>query len=220
MSVKKVSCYTLLELLIVCSIIALLGTGVAVAYSNILAQSKDLIVKQEMDNIKKAFNRFYSDVQPDSEKLQLLTRYGLEPLIKIRRDGSATAWFEEYDPERQRGWNGPYLDAATFNFKVMIEEKEYPVKINTSSGFQAFVKSTAIIPDPVQCDAYGGYYRIVRSDGKSFKSNDAVTKLALIFTGPDKEFDAKPNYFTEKDSEAKNKFKGDDVVLELLNPGV
>ncbi len=53
--------FTLVELLVVVSIIAVVGSGVAVSYANHRKEARDQVTLHEMFQIKEAFLRFYND---------------------------------------------------------------------------------------------------------------------------------------------------------------
>ncbi len=122
--------FTLLELLIVVSLLAVLATVALIANEGVYEQAEVDATKYEMAELRKALLQFRRDVGhfPDaagliaeSDRLALLSSCQSIDNTKINTTAGVSydAGCEVWNPDTHRGWNGPYLDnvGADFAFK-------------------------------------------------------------------------------------------------------
>ncbi len=201
--------FTLVELIVVIAIIAVVGSGVAVSYIGLEQEKKDEMTLYEMNEIKKAFTRFYDDNYlklnkplekhngtTETDKMVYFETYGLWALLKkkIEITGSPDMEFPEYDSLKENGWNGPYLENMNL----------YSGKSITVGGYEF----------PQINDKYADYYRIVHLNAGGYK------KLLLVcIRGVQDVTSANAISRIDVTTEAV-KLKdtsNDDLVMELLN---
>ncbi|NLZ62444.1 MAG: hypothetical protein GX902_01430 [Lentisphaerae bacterium] len=163
--------FTLLELLIVIGMLGALATLILPHLAVAKTEAFDPMVQTEMQDIRIAFQRFYNDVMPDEVQLELFRKYGLAPLMQSELPGIYN--FAGWDPDRCRGWRGPYL------------ESEGTRIIDANSDGQAQAESGISIPvilDPyAKADNDARYYRVLCGKKDSFTYDP--DKLALVFIG-------------------------------------
>ncbi len=154
----------MIELLIVIGLLGALATLMLPRLTATRTDAMDPIVHKEMQDIRRAFQRFYSDVMPNDAQLEIVRTYGLAPLIAQAHAGAySSADFPSWDEAKQRGWRGPYLDAEG---------------TRTIAG----VAKVPVILDPYAGSAGDGhYYRVLcrKNDGTNWSYQD----LALVFVG-------------------------------------
>ena len=163
--------FTLLELLIVIGMLGALAALILPHLAVAKTEAFDPMVQTEMQDIRIAFQRFYNDVMPDEAQLDLFRKYGLAPLMQSELPGIYN--FAGWDPDRCRGWRGPYL------------ESEGTRIIDANSDGQAPAESGISIPvilDPyAKTDNDARYYRVLC--GKKDVLTYDGSKLALVFIG-------------------------------------
>ena len=163
--------FTLLELLIVIGMLGALATLILPHLAVAKTEAFDPMVQTEMQDIRIAFQRFYNDVMPNEAQLDLFRKYGLAPLMQSELPGIYN--FPGWDPDRCRGWRGPYL------------ESEGTRIIDANSDGQAQAESGVSIPvilDPyAKTDGDARYYRVLC--GKKDSLTYDGSRLALVFIG-------------------------------------
>ncbi|MFP4175962.1 MAG: type II secretion system protein [Candidatus Brocadiia bacterium] len=107
---QTVQVFTLIELLIVIGLLGALATLVLPSFRVQREESLEKIVKKEMADVQKAFQRFQADCVPQTSDYNLISRYGLEILAEYD-DSRGWTFPDEWDPDRGKGWRGPYLQA-------------------------------------------------------------------------------------------------------------
>lgn len=164
--------FTLLELLIVIGMLGALAALILPHLAIAKIEAFDPIVQTEMQDIRIAFQRFYNDVMPDATQLDLFRKYGLAPLMQSELpDGTK---FAGWDPDRCRGWRGPYLESE--GTRVIDPNSDGQV-LDATGGV-----SIPVILDPYsKTDGDARYYRVLC--GKDALGNYDGSKLALVFIG-------------------------------------
>ena len=163
--------FTLLELLIVIGMLGALAALILPHLAVAKTEAFDPMVQTEMQDIRIAFQRFYNDVMPDEAQLDLFRKYGLAPLMQSELPGIYN--FAGWDPDRCRGWRGPYLESEGTRIIDANSDGQAPAE----SGI-----SMPVILDPyAKTDNDARYYRVLC--GKKDVLTYDGSKLALVFIG-------------------------------------
>ncbi|NMA45135.1 MAG: hypothetical protein GX945_01085 [Lentisphaerae bacterium] len=163
--------FTLLELLIVIGMLGALATLILPHLAVARTEAFDPMVQTEMQDIRIAFQRFYNDVMPNEAQLDLFRKYGLAPLMQSELPGIYS--FAGWDPDRCRGWRGPYLESEG----TRIIDANSDGQMQAESGI-----SIPVILDPyAKADGDARYYRVLC--GKKDSLTYDPDKLALVFIG-------------------------------------
>ena len=199
----RISAFTLIELLIVIGMLGALATLVLPSLAATKTDAFDPIVQTEMQDIRMAFQRFYNDVMPNDDQLDLFRKYGLAPLLQNELTGAYDNNSDHandlvlWDPDRQRGWRGPYLEIeGTREIVTPNDNSNGQNEPRDDETTQPYVKIPVIL-DPYSATAKDArFYRVLCRrdvDGKWIAKD-----LALVFVGieksdpdsnPDIEFD-------------------------------
>jgi prepilin-type N-terminal cleavage/methylation domain-containing protein len=203
----KKNSFTLVELLVVVSIIAVISTGVMVSYGPLKKDAINQMTHHGMSEIKKAFIRFNEDNSrvlnnslkeydgtTDIGKMEFFAKYGLWPLVRrriINGDPGTVRFgdvFDKYDSATNRGWHGPYLDAP----KLFEFENDDPVMVDTTIAIntpenEIGGQKLTLDPDdgaevPQLADKYGNYYRVVLVEEEHTNSDRKFRRLLLVCT--------------------------------------
>jgi type II secretory pathway pseudopilin PulG len=168
---RRTSAFTLIELIIV---IGLLGALAAVMLPSLTVkrvESLQQVVGHDMYEVRSAFQRFYHDCVPQPEDLENICDYGLEILTRAPSECAGTWSFVEYDPGKDKGWRGPYV------------EMEGERLINPDSVGQDRTGGTVtvkVIEDPFTDSDDGHYYRVVAPPVSTNPADGHVHKEMLI----------------------------------------
>ncbi len=152
----------MIELLIVIGLLGALATLMLPSLKVTRTEAMDPIVHKEMQDIRLAFQRFYQDVMPNDDVLELFRLYGLAPLMTASISGEFS--LDDWDDDRQRGWRGPYLD---------------PEGTRTLSG----VDDVPVILDPYSDESDDEHFYRVLCPGST--GNWDYDNLGLVFIGTD-----------------------------------
>lgn len=116
---KKKFPFTLVELLVVVSLIAVIAGGLSVSYSGVREKATKQMMLKEMHMVRDAFKLFYADNYKQVQTLKGLSGsgsflnffedYGLWGLLQRKVDSIE---FDELNPLFGTGWCGPYLAHA------------------------------------------------------------------------------------------------------------
>lgn len=163
--------FTLLELLIVIGMLGALATLILPHLAVAKTEAFDPMVQTETQDIRIAFQRFYNDVMPNEAQLDLFRKYGLAPLMQSELPGIYN--FAGWDPDRCRGWRGPYLESEG----TRVIDADSDGQVQAESGI-----SIPVILDPyAKTDSDARYYRVLCGKENAFTYDGS--KLALVFIG-------------------------------------
>lgn len=215
--------FTLIELMIVLVILGALAAVILTSFDYGEGNVKRDSTTVEMENIRKAFVRYYADNFPSLDAggaFHVAAKYGISVLCVNRLpayDGSDETIFEtkairEADRKNKLGWQGPYImQEGTEKVSVSAEGEDWqnPSAANTA------------ISVPVIYDAYEGYYRVVVPKGNLNDRNVAHPgKAYLVCTGPNRKLDthASKDFDTDTNSPTFGELQaqGDDIVLKIF----
>jgi len=180
----QASGFTLIELLIV---IGLLGALASLALPRLTVQKTwaldTSIAPSEMMEIRRAYAAFQADCMPTKTDKAELSTYGLEILVSTNRWSSSWAdtWSfpERFDPDRGKGWRGPYLRSEGTRI-VHMNEPGQP-----TDGDSAPTTAIPVVHDPRGEGADGHYYRVLHEPNGDH--------LALVFVGENGNLECEPN---------------------------
>jgi prepilin-type N-terminal cleavage/methylation domain-containing protein len=128
--------FTLLELLIVVSVIAIIAGMSLMSYSNTRSDSEDRAVRVEMQQLQQAVIRYFSDQNTYDNGTTASSPSDISFLIDM-----TPSW----DPDYRKGWRGPYLKrSVTTSSDIMTD----------SLNFNGGARSVAKISVPVKNDPY------------------------------------------------------------------
>jgi prepilin-type N-terminal cleavage/methylation domain-containing protein len=166
--------FTLIELIIVIGLLGALAAIVLPTLSVKRVESLEQIVAHDMAEIREAFQRLHRDAVLDTTDLDWVRRYGLYALME-QPDSSLGTWsLPNYDPQRERGWRGPYV------------EQEGRREIDTGAsafGQPSGTDEVPVIEDPFSAsDADGHYYRVVAP--KDTNGDNVYGETLLVCVGP------------------------------------
>lgn len=241
--VKRVH-FSLIELLIVVGILGALTGLILPSFYQANDDAKEKIALNEMHEIQRAFQRFYSDTlnqmrikesyngtDHTNRYLQDIALYGLWPLLIETHPNAAlaeTILYDLYQVETGFGHRVPYIEMegiVEIGNPSMIFQKE------SDLGGQGESDSGESSKIPVIKDPYGGYYRVLcpeaRLDskgGNNLHENKRLLRMVLVCTGPNQKLETYTNSFIETtaDNYIKTingdnlKAQGDDIIVRLL----
>jgi prepilin-type N-terminal cleavage/methylation domain-containing protein len=104
--------FTLLELLIVVSVIAIIAGVSLMSYSNTRSDSEDRAVRIEMQQLQQAVIRYFSDQNTYVNGTTASSPSDISFLIDM-----APSW----DPDYRKGWRGPYLKRSVTKVSGLVE---------------------------------------------------------------------------------------------------
>jgi type II secretory pathway pseudopilin PulG len=177
--------FTLIELLIVIGLLGALATLILPRLTATRTEAMDPIVQTEMQDIRRAFQRFYNDVMPNDDQLELFRLYGLAPLMANELTGAYTNDDSDddlikWDDDKQRGWRGPYLDPEGTRY---IENAD-TVAGQNDPGDSTDIQIPVILDPYSKTDKDARYYRVLcRHDNGSPSTTWLYNDLALVFVG-------------------------------------
>jgi competence protein ComGC len=192
---KRVKIFTILELIIVVSIISVLAAFLIPLLSDTESKALNDAEFDEMKKIQTAFIRLNQDCLLNDSELSECEKFGLWPLFQREHPLDSSKDLKAFDPERGKGWLGKY---------IAIEETR---KINSTLDGQPESTAGTAVEVPVLKDPYGGYYRVLIPQG------EAKIKLVVVCTGQDRELDT---LSSSKNSDGNIESQGDDTVMRLL----
>ncbi len=169
--------FTLMEMLIV---IGLLGALVALILPRLTVQKTwavdEAMSPAEMMEIRRAYAAFQADCIPTAADRDQISRYGLAVLMTTNIAWAAGWSFPlAFDPNRGKGWRGPYLQREGTR-RVYLDEEGQPL---TGTGPTAEIP---VIHDPRHAadvaDAEERFYRV------QMRTNT----LYLVYVGADAVF--------------------------------
>lgn len=170
--------FTLIELLIVIGLLGALTTLVLPSFGGLREESMEKVVKKEMADIQEAFQRFRADCVPQTSDYKAITLYGLEILAEYD-DSRGWTFPDGWDPDRGKGWRGPYLQAEgteTVDVSATGGLADNPGQPMDGSGTDIPVVYT---PFEGNSDGQpGDYYRVIPELNDA---GDKVEKLWLVF---------------------------------------
>lgn len=148
--------FTLIELLVVIVLIATLGYMVTSQLDDVGDHAKEQIARAEMANISKALKQYKRDVgsYPKSEETNDRERQHSADFTflitgELWDDDSsnyaALAEEDEWDPDSQRGWRGPYLDNAGNGFVDVGDDLKFD---GNGSPAEGDLKRMLSVADP------------------------------------------------------------------------
>lgn len=251
MKLKRKS-FSLIELLIVIGILGALSALILPMFHDTEKEAKDTVARNQMKDIQRAFGRFQSDLLAELAKtdmdgeeatnyyLEDIARYGLWPLF-VRNHPvltEETYWtankfksYPEYDPEKQSGWRGQYLEYdGVMQIAAPVLQYNYTGSGDsltvTNAGGQTEGSSCKI---PVIRDPYGGYYRVLcpearTTDGNALSRGERLKRMVIVCTGPNRILETTTDSFLPADDESYVKSinaddiaaQGDDIVIRLI----
>lgn len=95
--------FTLLELLVVVSLMAVLATAALIANEGVNDRAEEDATRYEMAELRKALLQFRRDVGHFPATLNFLVN------CQVADDAACITW----NPDTHRGWNGPYVSAGS-----------------------------------------------------------------------------------------------------------
>ena len=101
--------FTILELIITVSIIAVLASFLVPLLSDTESKAVNDAVFDEMKKIQSAFIRLNNDCILDDTVLTECKKYGLWPLFQSEHPADQTKDLNVFDPEKGKGWLGKYI---------------------------------------------------------------------------------------------------------------
>ena len=191
----KRRCFSLIELVLVISIIAITASFVIPLLNGTQEKAYQDTVTQEMKEIQKAFGNLNRDCLLSKSNLLECVKYGLWGLFTKKHPVDSNKDLEDFSPDRMRGWRGKYMSF------------EDTVRINPLLNGQPESTGVSSVAIMVIKDPYGGYYRVLGV------SPFDESKVFLVCTGLDKKLDT---VSTNKDSDGNIIALGDDKVLNLI----
>lgn len=217
--------FTLIELMIVLVILGALVAVILTSFDYGESNVKRDATTVEMENIRKAFVRYYADNFPSleaGEAFHVAAKYGISVLCVNRlpayASGSDETIFEneairETDRKNKLGWQGPY---------IMQEGTEKVTVSDAGTDWQNPSTDNNAISVPVIYDAYEGYYRVVVPEGNLNDGSGNVAhpeKACLVCTGPNRRLEtSSENIDTTTGSPTFGELQaqGDDIVLKIF----
>lgn len=201
--------FTIVELLIVITILAIVAGAISVNFGNTTRDAEDILMKSEMQTICDAFVRFRADcLSGNDDRLDEMRKFGLWPLFIRKHPNDTTAYpdvdesigYAFYDPEKGYGWAGPYLIAEG--------HKDIDSDPDRSSGRQTFGQETeskvsaggAGKSMPVALTPWNDHYRLMAPyDEGSGTFN--IDRMIIVSLGPVdiKEWDESQNRLNHVD---------------------
>ena len=109
------SLFTLVELVLVIAIIAVVASFVIPILGGVVRKSTSEVVVYEMGRIRGAFSKLDSDCSLSDVQLADIAEYGLWPLSRMEHPADSAKDIPEFDPDRNRGWRGPYAKRRTWS---------------------------------------------------------------------------------------------------------
>jgi type II secretory pathway pseudopilin PulG len=149
---NKLSAFTLIELLFVIGLLGLIATLIIPQLSGTKTDAIEPIIQSELTEIQRAFFRFKNDYNLQKKDYNTIAELGTDILI------TKPDTFELWDPDRQRGWKGPYLNS------------EHTQSIDTSHYGQPAGGTIEI--HVVLTPDNSNYYHIIATD----KNNDVLSQ--------------------------------------------
>lgn len=215
--------FTLIELMIVLVILGALAAVILTSFDYGEGNVKRDSTTVEMENIRKAFVRYYADNFPSleaNEAFHVAAKYGISVLCVNRLpayDGSDKTIFEneairETDRKNKLGWQGPYI----------MQEGTEKVSVSAEGTDWQTPAAGSTISVPVIYDAYEGYYRVVVPKGNLGDGHGDVAhpeKAYLVCTGPNRRLEtSSENIDTTTGSPTFGELiaQGDDIVLKIF----
>jgi prepilin-type N-terminal cleavage/methylation domain-containing protein len=175
---KTLSAFTLIELLIVVGLLGLIAMIVFPQFTGSRSDAIEPIIQTELSEIQRAFFRLKNDCNLQQHQYKIIAQYGVSVLIKNpdnpKNDNELL--LGDWDPDRQLGWRGPYLNS----------ESERTIDIN-EIGQPAGTTTVPVITTPNQnSNSYNdpNYYRILATDKDNNVLNpdsDKIRQLWLIY---------------------------------------
>lgn len=202
--------FTLIELLIVIGLLGALSMLVLPRFTARRTEAFEPMVRHEMQDIRRAFQRFRQDVVPTPGQLDLFRRYGLAPLLAQEVAGAYGATdLPSWDEDRQRGWRGPYLETQGSR---RIDPGQPGQPVLTSGG-----TVVPVVLSPFSANTGDGhFYRVLcrRNNGVDWSHRD----LALVFVGPEQAAGLDTVAVETPQSVWEGKFLpgADEIVLQLV----
>ena len=187
--------FTILELIIVVSIIAVLASFLIPLLSDTESKALNDTVSDEMKKIQRAYLRLNQDYLLSDSEVSECKKYGLWPLLQREHPADSSKDLNVFDPEKGKGWLGKY---------IVLEES---IKIDSTLDGQPESSSGTAVEVPVIKDPYGGYYRVLIPPGGS------KDKLVIVCTGPDLVLNTSS---LSTDSDGNIEAQGDDRIMKLL----
>lgn len=240
MNMKKNN-LSLIELLLVTSILGVLVSLVLPEFRNVSTEAKAEAARLEMHKIQRAFQRFYADVLPvmkvnndvvgktksTNKYLHDIALYGLWPLLMKSHPNNLFS-YSSYSFESGFGSRAPYLEA-----EGVVEIADPKITYTFSGGeFGGQATGNSGIKIPVIKDPYGGYYRVLCPETRSVGDGGSnlvqeykrLQRLVLVCTGPNLKLDTATSSFIDKDDVSYIRdlngddivAQGDDIVIRLL----
>ena len=196
--------FSLVELMIVITILGALVAIIIPAFSYSEQSAKADAVTAEMRQLRQSFAHFYQDNYPSDIKLQSLATYGLWPLFSTNALPAELASvihdIGSYDVANRLGWRGPYALAEGTNLTVCLQNGQPPTG---AAPRQAI---------PVVYDPYGGYYRVLAPEVGGVLS---ASSLYLVCTGPDRTLQINPAAVEFGRIKTPSPHETDDTLLPL-----
>jgi prepilin-type N-terminal cleavage/methylation domain-containing protein len=156
------SAFTLIELLLVIGLLGLVATIVIPQFAGTKSDAIEPIIQSELTAIQRAFFRFKNDVNLQTSQYITVAQYGVSVLIT--NEIEKTTLFDNWDPDRQRGWRGTYINS----------EGEKNININLAGQPDGTI-AVPVIFAPNQDNESNNthYYRIIATD----ENNKVITNL-------------------------------------------
>lgn len=210
-------CFSLIELLVVISIIGMLFAMIIPQFTGVEHLSKIKVNEANMRHIQEGFMRFISEtgIANDPDRLKDIALYGLWPLTTLKHPNTAlqkTMEYAPYNPDYEIGRRMESYLRATGVVKLQIP---------TVSGQNELAKEddTKAITIPIMHDPFGGYYRILCpkfvGDASNPKTLLSLKQMVLISPGIDQTLDYTENDFENGELKLDPGQK-DDFALKLF----
>lgn len=210
--VSRIQGFTLLELLVVVTLMALMAGVALLAGDGVEDQARYDATKVEMAELRKALLQFRRDVGhfPDAaglivaeNRLALLSNCQSNDATKINTyDVGCSAW----NPDTHRGWNGPYVSnvGADYAFK---DAWYNPVKTPPTHDYALKNPNLSNSPQALWC----------KEDGSDCQAKDAIHYVPnngarIVSTGRNGDYEGD----NTTDICEKHDANSDDIVLCLI----
>jgi len=170
--------FTLIEILIV---IGLLGALAALILPQLTVHKTwavdESLAPAEMMDIRRAYAAFQADCLPTSNDAAQVSRYGLA-ILMTTNIAWASGWSFPlaFDPDRGKGWRGPYLGQEDVRAVYLDEEGQ----ALTGSGPTAAIP---VILDPRHADD-----KTARAAERFYRVQMLTNRLHLVYVGADAAF--------------------------------